>query len=84
MKLIELKFNFEESSLPNPGRTPDRAGPVRPSQAQSNLVKPNPTTPPPPGKQIGQETVKFLATFDHLDGPRFRLALPIRKVTILE
>jgi hypothetical protein len=35
--------------------------PVRLSQTQSNLVQPNPTTRPPPGK----ETVKFLADFDH-------------------
>jgi hypothetical protein len=34
---------------------------VRVSPTQSNLVQPNPTTPPPPGK----ETVKFLAIFDH-------------------
>src|SRR5882762_3690577 len=38
---------------------------VQPSQAQSNPVQPNPATPPPPGKEIGKETVKFLAFFDH-------------------
>jgi hypothetical protein len=60
---------------------------VRPSPTQSNRIQPNPTTPPPPGKQIGKERIKFLAIFDHLDGARptrFRLALPIRRVTILE
>src|SRR5260370_38783824 len=40
------------------------ARPVQPSQAQSNPVQPNPATPPPPGKEIGKETVKFLALFD--------------------
>jgi hypothetical protein len=39
--------------------------PVRLSQTQSNPVQPNPTTPPPPGKGIGKETVNFLAVFDH-------------------
>src|SRR5712671_1028566 len=39
--------------------------PVQPSQAQSNPVQPNPATPPPPGKEIGKETVNFLAFFDH-------------------
>ena len=29
---------------------------VRLSQGQSDLVQPNPTTPPPPGKEIGKET----------------------------
>jgi hypothetical protein len=38
---------------------------VRTSQAQSNPVQPNPTTTSPPGKEIGKETVKFLAIFDH-------------------
>jgi hypothetical protein len=38
---------------------------VKPSQSQSNLVKPNPTTPSPSGKEIGKETVKYLAIFDH-------------------
>src|SRR5262245_49880664 len=39
--------------------------PVRPSQAQSSLVQPNPTIPSPPGKEIGKETGMFLANFDH-------------------
>jgi hypothetical protein len=38
---------------------------VRPSPTESNPVQPNPTTPPPPGKEIGKETVKFMALFDH-------------------
>ena len=38
---------------------------VRPGPAQSNRVQPNPTTPPPPGKEIGKETVNFLPIFDH-------------------
>ena len=29
MKLTELKFNFGEYSLPQPGRSPDRVGPVK-------------------------------------------------------
>jgi hypothetical protein len=66
MKLLELKFNFEESSLPSPGRTPDRVGPVQVSPTKSNRIQPNPTAPSPPGKEIGKETVKFLATFDHV------------------
>jgi hypothetical protein len=40
--------------------------PVRSNPTQSDLVQPNPTTPPPLGKEIGKETVKFLAIFDHL------------------
>jgi len=40
---------------------------VRPSPTKSNPVQPNPTTPPPPGKEIGKETVKFLAIFDQED-----------------
>jgi len=34
---------------------------VQPSPGQSNRIQPNPTTPLPPGKEIGKETVKFLA-----------------------
>jgi hypothetical protein len=45
-------------------------GPTRPaSPTLSNPVKPSPTKsnhPPPPGKETGKETVKFLALFDHL------------------
>src|SRR5262245_25556987 len=33
---------------------------VRVSPGQSNQIQPNPATPPPPGKEIGKETVKFL------------------------
>jgi hypothetical protein len=39
---------------------------VRLSPTQSNLVKPNPTTRLPLGKENGKETVKFLAFFDHM------------------
>src|SRR5882757_5247928 len=38
---------------------------VQPSPGQSNRIQPNPTTPPPPGKEIGKETVKCLAIFNH-------------------
>ncbi len=37
---------------------------VQPSPTQSNLVQPNPTMAPLPGKETGKETVKFLATLD--------------------
>jgi hypothetical protein len=110
MKLIELKFNFSRFPLlasVKSSRFNDLTFqrfnalvlPVRPSQAQSKPVKPNQATPPPPGKQIGKETVKFLAIFDHLDGApdgrspthrsqdapaRFGLDLRIRRVTIQE
>src|SRR4051812_1324306 len=43
----------------------DSSTPIRPSPTQSNQIQPNPTTPPPPGKEIGKETVNFLAVFDH-------------------
>jgi hypothetical protein len=49
--------------------------PVWVSQTESRLVQPNPTTPSPPGKEIGKETVKFLAIFTtthHLQtGPKW-------------
>jgi hypothetical protein len=59
-----------------------RSTPVQVSPTQSNLVQPNPTTPPPPGKEIGKETVKFLAIFDHvslcaLSSP-FSLLTPVK------
>jgi hypothetical protein len=38
---------------------------VQPSPTESNRIQPNPTTPPPPGKETGKETVKFLALFDY-------------------
>jgi hypothetical protein len=38
---------------------------VKPSQAQSNQIQPNPTTTPHPFFTSGKETVKFLAVFDH-------------------
>ena len=75
MKLIALKFNFGDWEMPSPGEHPgpgsicDRVGPVRVSPTQSNRIQPNPITPPPPGKEIGKETVKFLVIFDHQQWP---------------
>jgi hypothetical protein len=40
-------------------------------QAQSNRVKPSQATPPRSGKELGKETVKFLALFDHHRCNRF-------------
>jgi hypothetical protein len=59
-------------------------GSVQASQTQSNPIQPNPTTPPPPGKQIGKETVKFLAIFDHLTRHSLRSNLnPLRNNALL-
>ena len=43
----------------------DSSHSVQPSPTQSNRIQPNPTAPSPLGKEIGKETVKFLALFDH-------------------
>jgi hypothetical protein len=47
-----------KSTFQRPRSGPTQSSPVKPSQTESNH-------PSPPGKQIGKETVKFLATFDH-------------------
>jgi hypothetical protein len=73
MTRLELKFNFGEcsnehypvNSRPFNDLTLQRFNALFASQTQSNLVKPNQATPPPPGKEIGKETVKFLAIFNH-------------------
>ncbi len=57
---------LDVSSTAAPRLWTDDPHSVQPSPTQSNLVQPNPTTPPPSGKEIGKETVKFLAFFDHL------------------
>jgi hypothetical protein len=67
----------DPSDTSYPSDLSDLSNPVQPSPTQSNLVQPNPGTPPPPGKEIGKETacspkrfwrrrIKFLAIFDHL------------------
>jgi hypothetical protein len=66
MKRVDLKFHFGECSNHEVGNCPDLALTVWVSPTQSDLVKPNPATPPPPEKEIGKETVKFLATSDHV------------------
>src|SRR5256885_811065 len=35
------------------------------SPTQSNQIQPNPTTPPPPGKEVGKEMINFLTSFNH-------------------
>jgi hypothetical protein len=72
MNPIELKFHFSPFPLlapVGPSRFNDltiqRFNVAFASQAQSNPVKPNQATPPLAGKEIGKETVNFLAIFDH-------------------
>jgi hypothetical protein len=58
MKHVELKFHFGKRSI----YEVERARPaltVRLSPTQSSQIQPNPTTPPPPGK----ETVNFFGCF---------------------
>ena len=53
-------------TLSDPSDLSDSSDSVRPSPTQSNRIQPNPTTPPPLGKEMVKKTVKFLALFDHL------------------
>jgi len=76
MKRVELRFPLCDLFSPFPWLPPvkssrfndltfQRFHVVFASQTQSNPVQPNQAAPPPPGKQIGKETVKFLAIFAH-------------------
>src|SRR5690349_13632454 len=69
------RFNVVFASLP---RRSLRRRRVRLRPTQSDPVQPNQATPPPPGKQIGKETVKFLAFFDHHGRDDFHV-VPIPK-----
>src|SRR5215831_5857260 len=76
MKRVELRFPLCDLFSPFPWLPPvkssrfndltfQRFHVVFASQTRSNPVQPNQAAPPPPGKQIGKETVKFLAIFAH-------------------
>ena len=67
LKVGKETVNFSESFDPQSANSKFnvQSRPIRVSPTQSNLVQPNPTTPPPIGKEISKDTVKFLALFDH-------------------
>jgi hypothetical protein len=64
-----VKTEIKAPLCPTRPTSPTSPTPIRSTHpTQSNLVKPSPTKSnhtPSPGKEIGKETVNFLAIFDH-------------------